>query len=194
MAWQKVSCCCLRLSFKPADQAHSWFCREWVAAYLWHPFKPADQAHSWQKVSYWHPWHPFKSADQVHPWPHRQCVDAVPGTLSGLLIKFTLGFAGSELLMFLAPLQAHWSSSFLALQKVSCCTSWPTFHPADQPTLGSIDSKHLLSLDFSFASADGVTFDLLECWSFISLFIFTILAYFLILRMWVLHLPLFKAF
>ena len=122
-----------------------------------------------QQVSYHCSWHPFKLADQAYPWLCRKWVVAVSGTLSSLLTKLTLGSAVGELLLSLAPLQTCWSSSPLALQRVSCCCSWHPFKPADQAhpwlcslwvaavsgilsslltkhTLGSAESELLLSL------------------------------------------------
>ena len=148
----------------------------------------------------------------THPWLCRESVAAFPGTLSSLLTGPTLGSAGSQLLLFLAPFLislltkptlgsadselllflacflAHWPSSPLTLQLVSCCNSWLTFYPADQPTLGSTVCKCLISLFFFFTSPDEATLDLLACRCFMSLLILTVLAYSLLFSMWVPHL------
>ena len=156
LALQSVSCYSPWHPFKPADKAHPWLCREWVAAVpgtlsslltkltlgsaacelllSLAPFQACWQSSllALQGVSCCCPWHPFKPADKAHPWLCRKWVAAVPGTLSSLLTKPTLGSAVGELLLSLAPFQACWQSSLLSLQPVSCCCLWHPFKFADK--------------------------------------------------------------
>ena len=111
LALQKVSCCCFWHPFRPADQAHSWLCREWVTA------NPDTLSRLLTE-------HPLGLC--------RKWVAAGPGTPSSQLTMPILGPAGSELLLSLAHLQAYWPTHSWALQRVSCCWPWHTFKLADQ--------------------------------------------------------------
>ena len=130
-----------------------------------------------QPVSCCCPWYPFKLADQAHPWLDRGWVSAISGTLSSLLSRYTLGSAACELLLYLAPFQACWSSfpwlcsmwvaavpgSFqacwpnplLALQKASVAVLGTLSSLLTRPALGFAESELLLSLT-PFNLADQV--------------------------------------
>ena len=167
---QVVNSCCLWHPFKAADQAHSWLCRQWVVAVSGMlsslltkptfgsagselllslaPFQACwpSSLLALQEVSYCYSWHPFKLADQAHPWLCSWWVGAVPGTLSSLLTKLTLGSVAGELMTSLTPLQACWSSHPWLCRRWVAAVSGTLSSLLTKPTLGSVDSELLLSL------------------------------------------------
>ena len=157
---QYVSCHHTWHHFETGDQACPWLCRKWAAAdpatslsLLTKPTLGSADSEllpalthfqvCWsnpplalQDVSCCCTWHPFKPLTKPTLDPCSMWVTADTGTLSNLLTMLTLGLTESELLTFLAPFQACWSSPLLTplltLQGVSCCCCQHLFKPADQ--------------------------------------------------------------